>query len=256
MSCAEGTLASAQANGHHAMITLVLLPGMDGTGELFAPFVSELGSDFDVKIVRYPPTGGMGYAELESIAHAALPVDGPFVLLGESFSGPIAISLAASRPLHLKGLVLCCTFARNPLPLFAALRPLIGAVPVSAIPVGVMARLLLGSFSTAALRSAFAQAVTKVSPGAFRARLRSVLSVDVSKQLCATVVPTMYLRAIHDRAVPAAASKLISQLKPSTRVVAIDAPHFLLQAAPAEAAVAIRQFVGDIERSAWPVHHP
>ena len=236
------------------MVTLVLLPGMDGTGELFSPFVSELSSDFDVKVLRYPPTVGMGYAELESFARAALPVDGPFVLLGESFSGPIAISWAASRPLQLKGLVLCCTFTRNPLPLFAALRPLIGAVPVSAIPVGVMARLLLGSFSTAALRAAFAQAVGQVSPNAFRARLRSVLSVDVSRQLCATVVPTMYLRAIHDRVVPATASRLISQLKPSTRVVAIDGPHFLLQAAPAEAALAVRQFVRDIGCSVEQVH--
>jgi hypothetical protein len=34
------------------METLVLLPGMDGTGDLFAPFVSQLGPD--VQAVRNP----------------------------------------------------------------------------------------------------------------------------------------------------------------------------------------------------------
>jgi hypothetical protein len=32
------------------MITLVLLPGMDGTGELFEPFIAALGDDFEGEI--------------------------------------------------------------------------------------------------------------------------------------------------------------------------------------------------------------
>jgi pimeloyl-[acyl-carrier protein] methyl ester esterase len=80
-------------------MTLVLLPGMDGTGQLFAPFVVALGHEFNVKVVRYPTTEPMGYAELEALARAALPEEGPFVILGESFSGPVAVSVGVrSRP--------------------------------------------------------------------------------------------------------------------------------------------------------------
>ena len=49
-------------------IPLVLLPGLDGTGLLFADFVANLASDIDPIVVRYPPDVPLGYAELEAIA--------------------------------------------------------------------------------------------------------------------------------------------------------------------------------------------
>jgi hypothetical protein len=78
------------------MVTLVLLPGMDGTGTLFEPFVAALGHEFAVKVVDYPRAEPLGYEQLELFATAALPSEGPLILLGESFSGPIAVALAAS----------------------------------------------------------------------------------------------------------------------------------------------------------------
>ena len=77
-------------------LTLILLPGMDGSGQLFAPFIAALGDGFNVKVVRYPVDLPLGYDGLEQIARAAIPPEGAVVLLGESFSGPIAVSLAAS----------------------------------------------------------------------------------------------------------------------------------------------------------------
>lgn len=227
------------------MITLVLLPGMDGTGDLFVPFIDALGSEFAVKVVRYPASEPLGYSELEAVARAALPSDGPFVLLGESFSGPIAISLAASAPPGLLGLILCCTFARNPRPLFTGLRALVGVLPVTLAPVRVLSSLLLGRFSTIKLRAALAHSLAQVRPAALRARLASVLSVDVTAKLSAIKVPMLYLRASSDRVVPASASTLIVQFVPSTRIAELEAPHFLLQAAPVEAARVVRAFVQD-----------
>jgi pimeloyl-ACP methyl ester carboxylesterase len=80
---------------------------MDGTGELFGPFIDALGGEFDVQVVRYPAGHCGGYEGLEEIARAAIPLDQPYILLGESFSGPVAISIAASSPGKLRGLVFC-----------------------------------------------------------------------------------------------------------------------------------------------------
>ena len=88
------------------MLKLVLLPGMDGTRTLFQPFVDALAGEFEIQIVRYPTHKAFGYEELEAFVRAALPTDSPFILLGESFSGPIAVSIAASKPAALVGLVL------------------------------------------------------------------------------------------------------------------------------------------------------
>lgn len=46
----------------------------------YKPFVEMLGVGFNVKVVRYPATEAMGYAELEAVARAELPTEGPFVI--------------------------------------------------------------------------------------------------------------------------------------------------------------------------------
>lgn len=231
------------------MLTLLLLPGMDGTGKLFEPFKAALGPEFQVRVVAYPTSGPLGYAELEAHARACLPQRGPFVILGESFSGPIAVSIAASRPNGLAGLVLCSTFARNPRPWSGCLRRFVGMLPVQAAPLPVLSALLLGSFSTPALRSALRSAMSGVSPQALRARLRAVLQVDVSAQLEAVTVPTLYLMATHDRVVPASSFKHIRNVLPAVQLACINAPHFLLQAAPAEAAQAVGAFIRLLQSS-------
>lgn len=230
-------------------MTLVLLPGMDGTGHLFAPFVAALPTEFSVKVVTYPVGEPLGYAELESIARAALPAEGPYIIVGESFSGPIAISIAGSEPSGLKGLVLCCSFARNPRPAFSGLRSLAGFLPLSLAPVAVLGRLLLGRFSTKALRLALRGALAQVSASALRARLIAVLAVDVSAKLSIVRVPILYLRASCDRVVPAGASEFMERINSRTRVVELEAPHFLLQAAPAKAAEVVAAFAREAQNA-------
>jgi pimeloyl-ACP methyl ester carboxylesterase len=98
------------------MTTLVLLPGLDGTGKLFQPFIRELPADWRVIVASYPADARSGYAQLASLTLTMLPPEGRAVLLGESFSGPIAIQLASALGPRVQALVLCCTFARNPVP--------------------------------------------------------------------------------------------------------------------------------------------
>lgn len=227
-------------------MTLVLLPGMDGTGELFKPFLEALGQRYTVKIVDYPCSGALGYVELETAMRASLLLEGPFVLLGESFSGPVAISMAASHPPGLQGLILVGTFARNPRPKLGALSFLIDRLPTGNIAARCASMALLGRYSTAMLRRAFLDAVSKVKPEALRARLRAVVSVDVTGELAEIDVPILYLRAVHDHVVPAGAAALIRQIKPEVLVVDIEAPHFLLQAAPREAAQVAANFIDSL----------
>jgi len=84
------------------MTRLVLLPGLDGTGELFASFIDALGG-FATQVIAYPTDRAMTYAEHENFVRGKLPADEDFVLLAESFSGPIGISIAAAAPPRLKG---------------------------------------------------------------------------------------------------------------------------------------------------------
>jgi pimeloyl-[acyl-carrier protein] methyl ester esterase len=109
---------------------LVLLPGLDGTGKLFSEFVNSLGSSVDSRIVAYPKDQPLGYDELEALVMAAIPRNQPFVLLGESFSGPLAIRIAARAPAGLAAVILSASFAKNPFPWLWWARPLAANLPL------------------------------------------------------------------------------------------------------------------------------
>src|SRR5689334_18272732 len=94
---------------------LVLLPGLDGTGVLFRPFLKLLPSSIEPIVVAYPPRQALGYDELLPLVRSTLPKNKPFVLLGESFSGPLSLRIAAERPIDLKGLILAGSFISCPL---------------------------------------------------------------------------------------------------------------------------------------------
>lgn len=224
------------------MTTLMLLPGMDGTGELFAPFVEALGDRLPAHVVRYPQDVPLDYPALERRVQALLP-DDDFVLLAESFSGPIAVALAAARPARLRGLVLCATFVRNPRPLAAPLRMMLNHLPLNAIPPHLSTPVLLGHFATDDLVDMLRRTLAPLSTPVLRARLRSVMSVDVSDKMARVQVPVLYLRARHDRVVPEAAATEVRLLCRQARVVEFDAPHFVLQTRPGPTADVVHDFV-------------
>jgi pimeloyl-ACP methyl ester carboxylesterase len=218
---------------------------MDGTGVLFERFVAELKAS--AIIVVYPMDQPLGYAELEQLVLASLPKDEPYVLLGESFSGPLALAIAAKRPPNLQAVILVCTFAKLPLPKIPAwLKKLVGKSPASRVPVAFTARLVLGPYYTRPLYAVLKQVHDMVTPAVWKARLMAVLGIDQTKLLPRVQVPVLCIRAIYDTVVSSAASALISRRVPSVEVVAIEGPHFLLQTRPAECAAAIKDFLGKL----------
>lgn len=228
------------------MAALVLLPGLDGTGLLFADFVAKLrviAPEIEPIVVRYPTDRALGYAELERIARESLPNDRPFVLLGESFSGPIAISIAASRPSGLMGLILCCTFVRYPRALFRKLHRFAPFVPVKGRIVSFARRIAAHQPIAPAVEAKLMEASGRVSSKVFRARITELLGVDVSQKLREIDVPILDLRALRDGVVPNRAAKEIRQLGSQVCVVEMNGPHFLLQAMAKETAVAVRDFL-------------
>lgn len=226
------------------MTTLVLLPGMDGTGMLFAPLIEALSDRFPVEVVRYPLAAPAGYADLKQFAKTTLEGKGPLVLLGESFSGPIAISLTAKLPAQVKGLILCCTFARNPYPLLSPFKFMAGLAPIKQLPTSFASMALLGRHASPSLRFALRAALDSVSAAALRMRSKAVLSVDVSSDLAKVTAPILYMRASEDRLIPSSAGSLIQSIQPATHVVDLMGPHCLLQVAPAESARVIQEFLG------------
>jgi pimeloyl-ACP methyl ester carboxylesterase len=224
-------------------VSLVLLPGLDGTGVMFRPLLRHLPSQLRSTVVRYAPDQPLGYEQLLPVVLGALPRSTPFILLGESFSGPLALMAAATRPAGLLGVILCATFVRNPAwycpPVF---RHLIRSIFCRSYSVATGMKMLLGRYATDELRALTREAKAPVRPAVLACRLRAVMKVNVLYQLRSCPVPVMYLRGDYDRVVPARNMRQIVCALPSVHVHRLAAPHMVLQTLPVESATAIAEF--------------
>lgn len=224
---------------------------MDGTGQLFQRFDAALRARADsrtaiaTRVVAYP-TAPLDYAALEAFVRERLPQERPFIVLAESFSGPLGAALRADPPPGMRALILCCSFVRNPRPLLAPLRHLLDLLPFGAMPGVALRQALLAPFSTPELQAQLAAALARVPPGVLRQRLRAVIMADATQAFARGSLPVLYLRARHDRLVPPANALQILRLAPGAQLVDIDAPHMLLQAAPAAAADAVAAFCASL----------
>jgi pimeloyl-ACP methyl ester carboxylesterase len=225
-------------------VKLVLLPGLDGTGVLFRPFVERLPTDLAPIVVSYPRDRPLDYQDLLAIVLRNLPRDEQFVLLGESFSGPLALMAAATCPVGLKGVVLCATFIQNPTWIRSRwLAWFVHPVVFRLYPYFSATKALLGGYSTAQLRQLIREAIGSVSPDVFSHRVRAVLAVNVADRLTVCPVPILYLRGTRDLVVPGHNLREIRKLLPSLQVATLDAPHMVLQTRPEASADAIARFV-------------
>lgn len=234
------------------MTTLVLLPGMDGTGTLFAPLLRELSPAIQPLVVTYPPNERLDYAELAERVEMQLPSTTDYVLLGESFSGPVATLLAGRNPPGLRGLILACSFVRTPRPVLAPLRPLTRLLPSPALTLGPLSFALMGKHATPSLRRALADAISSVDPGVMRDRAAAALSADASNSLATVRCPVLYLQASEDKVVPARCAAEVQRLCPQAEIAELPGPHFLLQTQPAAAARRIESFVVEALKAAQP----
>ena len=239
----ERPLDATGVAGKTLLPVLVLLPGLDGTGKLFGEFVKVLDPCIRAVVVAYPTDQPLAYEALDARVLSALPREQPFVLLGESFSGPIAIRIAARVPAGLAGLILSASFAKNPFPWLAWARPLAAYLPVKSLPRWVRAPLMWGSLSPHRAPSQMERAMSAVSAAVIRQRIADLLRVDETQALRRIKVPTLVLRARGDRVIPRAATRWIARVLPHAQLVEIDAPHLLLQTRPQECAAAVLGFL-------------
>ncbi len=217
---------------------------MDATGTLHDGFIGAMRArGAATMVIAYPRDVPLDYAALLPRVLAALPRDIPFVLLGESFSGPLALAVAAAAPPGLQRLVLSTTFARAHWPGGRALNPLLRVAPMHGMPMPLLSWWLLGRWATPALRAAVSAALAGVRAPVLRERLAAVLGADARAHAVAIRVPVLCLRASNDRLLPARAQREWAALLPQAQLQTVAGPHLLLQANPEAAAAAVAAFM-------------
>lgn len=229
-------------------LALRILPGLDGTGRLSAAFIAALHAQGlrDASCIAYPVDRCLDHAALARHARSLLPNDRPFALLAESFSGPIGLHIAADPPPGLRALILSTTFARAPLRGCAPLAPLLRVAPVHSVPDALLSLLLLGRWSTPALRGALRETLHGVAPAVLRDRAARSLRVDHRTHMARIHVPTLVMEARQDRLLSAASSAALVTGIPGAVHVRVDGPHLLLQTRAEACAKVVADFVAGL----------
>jgi pimeloyl-ACP methyl ester carboxylesterase len=223
---------------------IVLLPGMDGTGILFEPLLKELPNDIKVQVINYLCGKKQNYSQLIEYVKEKLPKEKAFVLVAESFSGPIGYAIASSPPDNLKSVVFVSTFISPP----NATLWLVSKLPLALflkipIPLPIIKWFMLGKNIESHIISLFRKSLKMVKTGILAHRIKEMAKLRGGGKRIG--VKCVYIAAKNDKLISYRHVEEFRILAPNIEVVEIAGPHFIMQAKPKESAQVLKNLIAN-----------
>ena len=209
---------------------------MDGTGKLFEPFCHLLSAE--TVVIPLPQSGSQSYENLANYVEAQLPTE-DFIIVAESFSGPIAALLSYKKLTNLKGIVFVATFLSCPAPALIFLAKLVSLKMLLNTPFAkfLISRFLLGDFDY----SMFIAAIKEAPNSILKERLALISNLKIATEY--SFVPSIYLIASSDYLVSSKQSNLFKEKFKNLQIEYIKGTHFLLQSNPKGCSEIINNFL-------------
>jgi len=222
---------------------LLLLPGLNGSNRLFAPLLPHLPGNLSVECLELPEEGAQDYPSLADALQPRLGSN-PFVLLGESFSGPLARMLAQRSPAALRGIVFAASFAERPNLLLSLLRFLPLPPPSLLAQHSLIRRLCVGRDASQELVSLIANEIRRLPAAQIQARMKVL--ARLRGPVSPLTLPCLSLAPQNDQLVSTRARASVAAGCTNIRTKEIAGPHFLLQSRPEPCAAAIAAFLNEL----------
>ena len=224
---------------------LILLPGMDGTGKLFQPFINELPDEIDCSVISYPDNECLSYKELESFVLDKLPKDEDFVLLAESFSGPVGYLLAKRNLANMKGIIFVATFLQNPnKPLVNLVKLLPLSILLSLpIPDFIIKHFFLGKSPDNQTVILFNDVIKNTNHKIISCRINEISKPSLNLEKI--TIKSFYIQALNDKLVPPNNMNSFTEISDSLKTIKVDGPHFILQTRAKKCAALVEEIWSD-----------
>jgi len=224
---------------------IVLLPGLDGTGELFREFINKLTSNYKVTIISYPTTLKGRYSDYVAYIKEYLPKD-DFIVIAESFSGNIAHLLVQEEMGNLKAVIFVATFLQNPRVFLLnkytlkLLKPLLNLPPNNTI----IKFFLVGSKADTKLLKKVTETVKELPQTTILHRLALISNLKYKSVNIDTKV--VVLIAKDDKLIPQKCVKDFKKSYTNIKIFKIDGSHLLLQTNIPKTLNIIESFIKEI----------
>ena len=200
---------------------LLLVPGIDGTGQLFYRQIPSLERRFAVSTTRLRDTAESMDELVGDLHHEvsrAAPDGGRVALVGESFGGALTLSYALAHPERVERLVILNSFAHVASPAQLSL----GYHLLRATPWPLMR--IVRKLNASRMHSAgteqdeirrFLDLMRSTTRAGYLSRLRILRHYDLRHRLPALAPPVLFLAADGDTLVPSVQqARLMSELSP------------------------------------------
>jgi len=212
-------------------LKLVLLPGMDGTGELFDEFLSGIG-EIEYLVIPLPKSGPQDYFSLRIYVEEKLP-NHDFIFLAESFSGAIASQIAFDGMPFLKGIIFVGSFLSAPNRLVLSLAKFLPIKTMLCLPFHefMLRKLMLGAKASQSLLTKFKTTVKSVPGSILKARISTMQDLLLSNQC--SEIPAFYIGGNSDQLVNSLKAQEFKKCFSRIEFSELDGAHFLLQSNPA-----------------------
>ena len=218
---------------------------MPGTDALFKPLMDELEDHFDIDAVSYPTDKPLGYEPLLNIVTSRISKEKQFFILGESFSGPLAVMAALKCPENILGIILAASFVTNPMPRWInRLKRFAKGRILDVRPRSFINDSLMGKDCPENTRRWIHATMPRLGREVISARVQAVLGVNVREDLKSCQVPVLYIAGSRDWLIGKKCIDAIWLCRPDVEIKVLNGCHMILQSNPREAAEVIVEFCG------------
>jgi pimeloyl-ACP methyl ester carboxylesterase len=193
--------------------------------------------------LNYPRAGPHGYRALLDIVRAQLADISRYVVLASSFSGPLAVTLAAAEPDRVRGMILAATFVSSPSLSVARMRFAVRTPLVSAIRLARRLPIWILRSQQDALRMAKQETWSRVSARELAGRARAALGADMRETLKRCRQPVLSVTYDADDVVPPRCADEIRACCTQARRVTLPGGHLAIFHDPEPLAAEIVRFV-------------
>jgi 3-oxoadipate enol-lactonase len=232
---------------------IVLVPGINGSGELFYRQVPLLERSYRVATYSLRDDAeslGVLAGDLAEIVVTVAPVERRAIIVAESFGGAVALTFALTHPQYVSALVILNSFSYFE----PQLRLRLAIAGLTTLPWGVMSlvrrltafRLHSGHTHRAEVKQ-FLRLTGQATRDGYISRLKLLQCFDVRHRLHEIRQPALFLAAEHDHLVPAVAQAryMANRVPSSVMRVLSGHGHICLIAPDLDLSTILREWLPD-----------
>lgn len=214
-------------------MNILLLPGMDGTGVLFEPFVKAFPNSIDIQVATLIQEIDVSFEEQASALLGQ--VKNNTVIVAESYSGLVAHELGKLAPESIKHIVFAASFLERPsiLAKFGNLVPKT-MLDYTLYPKSIVMQVLFGKYRSQYLMRLFERAMVDVPLDLLEFRIKQVCNLNKVEHR--RDIPATYLQAERDSLVSSNAVDVFKKSYTRLNYKTVQGSHFVLQTNPKDTA--------------------